>query len=178
MLCSEVESLSKCVISYMEENLGCRIPFSQLQSQFARNCSTLSEYESFIAMLTRFETITENGVARETGCLPPCVQSEFELTAKHFREIEKYYDYQEDVDVTISITRTQYAFHEDIGIYPGSSFIADVGGMMGLLLGASIFSMFEQCRERISRLSQGSLSEGRSKQLVTPTATPRRGGKA
>ena len=139
----------------MEKELGCRLPFNiHFPSQHPNECATRKEYEAFLAMLTHYESITELGVAKETQCLPNCVQDEFELQVKHTMESPKSYADEEDIDLTISFTTTKYDYHKDISIYQEGSFVADVGGMMGLLLGASIYSMFIQCKERIHKMSK------------------------
>lgn len=47
-----------------------------------------------------------------------------------------------DLILAVAFTRTQYELLEDIEIFTADGFVADVGGMMGMLLGASFYSMF------------------------------------
>ena len=82
-----------------------------------------------------------------TGCLSACEKDRFEVrmseitnvawnSTSHYGEINLW--------LYISMRETSYVHEEQYLIYDHNSFIADVGGYMGLLLGSSILSLFDE----------------------------------
>ena len=48
-----------------------------------------------------------------------------------------------DIRLDISFSKTRFTVKEDFKIFTEQSFIAEVGGLLGLLLGASLYTMFQ-----------------------------------
>ena len=82
-----------------------------------------------------------------TGCLSACEKDRFEIRMSQITETvsNKTSEYGEvELWLYISMRETSYVHEEQYFIYDINSFIADVGGYMGLLLGSSILSLFDE----------------------------------
>ena len=82
-----------------------------------------------------------------TGCLSACEKDRFEIRMSQITETvsNKTSEYGEvELWLYISMRETSYVQEEQYIIYDHNSFIADVGGYMGLLLGSSILSLFDE----------------------------------
>ena len=82
-----------------------------------------------------------------TGCLSACEKDRFEIRMSQITETvsDKTSDYGEvNLWLYISMRETSYVHEEQYLIYDHNSLIADVGGYMGLLLGCSILSLFDE----------------------------------
>ena len=80
-----------------------------------------------------------------TGCLSACEKDRFEIRMSQITETvsNKTSEYGEvELWLYISMRETSYVQEEQYFIYDINSFIADVGGYMGLLLGSSILSLY------------------------------------
>ena len=85
----------------------------------------------------------EHDIFEATGCLPPCEWSEFRHNVKNERLLDKK-DMSEGTFVKIGIsTKGRFQEMEEYLIYDFNSFTADVGGYLGLLLGQSLYGIYQ-----------------------------------
>ena len=61
--------------------------------------------------------------------------------------IDKFCFCSVDLSVGIHVRQTKVEKQEQVLLYGGSDFIADVGGYLGLLLGVSCFSIYKYINE-------------------------------
>ena len=89
-----------------------------------------------------------------TGCLSACEKDKFEVRMSQIKETSWNLTASPDGDVDlwlyISMRDTSYVEEEQYVIYDLNSFIADVGGYMGLLLGSSVLSLFDEIESLIA----------------------------
>ena len=82
-----------------------------------------------------------------TGCLSACEKDRFEIRMSQITDAvwNSTSQYGEvNLWLYISMRETSYVKEEQYFIYDHNSFVADVGGYMGLLLGSSILSLFDE----------------------------------
>ena len=75
-----------------------------------------------------------------TGCMPGCSKSKIELAT--IDEDNMIDDGRNVAKLRFVYPRGEYDLVEEYYIYNWGSFIADVGGYLGLLLGSSALSMY------------------------------------
>ena len=88
----------------------------------------------------KLNRLDEKEIFEMTGCMPGCSKSKIEL-------VTTYQDNMRDDDKNVAKFSFSYNsgendLWEEYYIYNWGSFIADVGGYLGLLLGSSVLSMY------------------------------------
>jgi hypothetical protein len=90
-------------------------------------------------------------IFQETGCLSACKKSEFNI-----KSIEKLTPNRKvptgELFLNFIFNKGRYEIKEQYILYDGSSFAADIGGYLGLLLGQSIMGVYRFGACIISRL--------------------------
>ena len=101
--------------------------------------------EEVLQNVGRLEFADASTIYQMTGCLSACEKDRFEIRMSQITETDKTSEYGEvNLWLYISMRETSYVQEEQYFIYDINSFIADVGGYMGLLLGSSILSLFDE----------------------------------
>lgn len=149
--CSNLQNpnTSVCIASYIEKQLGCnpRIFGSLLTSK--RYCNTSSELKSLANLTTAFRQYSGNKIYETTGCLASCERYEFGKMEATLTE--KSSDPVKDLHIMFLIRSGSYEEKEEYLLYDTNSFIADVGGFMGLCLGLSLFSLYNEVVDLVVR---------------------------
>ena len=96
----------------------------------------------FANISKEFEEADANAVYEKTGCLASCEKDEYNpIVADKMTEVMKEpYDTHLDFRMMVG----SYQEMEQYLLYDSDSFIADVGGFMGLLLGFSVLSIYNE----------------------------------
>lgn len=133
---------SLCLARFIENQLKCNTMI--LGSQYSKTtpCTTRSELFALANISRLLEHANENDIYKMTGCLSACEKDQYSLSAgplemKYGRGYEKC-----QVHLEFIILDSSYKEEEQYVIYEADSFIADVGGYMGLLLGSSLLSLY------------------------------------
>ena len=90
-------------------------------------------------MATEISNFDEAQVYSLTGCLPPCQYEEFLLK----EGVIKNQNWCGGLELEIIVPTGKYEEKEQYVVYDTDSFIADVGGFLGLLLGHSMLSLYQ-----------------------------------
>ena len=142
--------ISKCVTGYIDSLVNCSTGFLMGNERML-----LCDYEKFVESVefarNHIQVLHESGLFKMTGCLPGCHQSKIDLV-KLFES--SWNDYYGEVDhrmlLRFKILDAHYNVENEYYIYDEVSFMADVGGFLGLLLGSSMYSIYVYMVERMS----------------------------
>ena len=106
----------------------------------------------------------ESEIYKLTGCMSSCKKDEFDIVEASEMVSMKTYDTlpfggtepvgAKALKLYMYFINGQYDEREQYVIYDYNSFIADVGGYMGLLLGMSMQGMFETVEEWFVRFGK------------------------
>ena len=108
------------------------------KKKFFFKISYLYGYSIAITLIiTSIDTMDEREIFELTGCTPGCEKSEFDLTT--MQETPKA---DQKLSIYLTYLHGEYDLTEEYYIYDHISFIADIGGYLGLLLGYSLLSMY------------------------------------
>ena len=93
------------------------------------------------------ETAAATSVYDMTGCLSSCEKERYavsleEQSDKQLKPASKYR--YSDVLVVFTIYERSYVEEEQYVIYDGNSFLADIGGFLGLVLGSSMLNIYDE----------------------------------
>ena len=137
-------SVSKCVEErFVERYLNCSLKRFMSNPMLGICNQTKWDFSKkgfFHQRLTKLNRLDEKEIFEMTGCMPGCSKSKIEL-------VTTYQDNMRDDDKNVAKFSFSYNsgendLWEEYYIYNWGSFIADVGGYLGLLLGSSVLSMY------------------------------------
>ena len=83
--------------------------------------------------------------------MPSCHRNEYVLTGSEFKTIKFSLWGKPTLELAFKIGKTSYKEEEQYVIYDFNSFIGDVGGFLGLLLGYSALSIYDELIGMIRR---------------------------
>ena len=134
MDCNEDNSnkMMNCVNNFYAKKLGCTLPWVR---QNGVKCTGKEKFEEFKNLSTK---VIEAGIEKELmeeGCLiPNCHQRTWTIDSTTTFE-------SEEQKIVLNFPHyTKVLVRNEIKLYTFSSFIADIGGFLGLLLGESLVS--------------------------------------
>ena len=164
--CSESnENTSICIAKFVEKQLGCNSMILGSQHSEAPQCTTKSQLMALANLSRVFEDAHENKIFEMTGCLSSCEKHQYSLSVEPL-QVEKLEWYENEVEqcqvhLKLQMLDSAYKEEEQYVIYDTASFIADVGGYMGLLLGSSLLSLYmaiEAClRKAVGKPKRGTI---------------------
>ena len=149
---------SACIASFIEKEVGCNPMILGSTYSKASACTTRSQLIALVNISKQLEKADEKDIYDMTGCLSPCQKDRFSLSADLLKQGEAYQSLGEvpcQLQLEFQILDSSYQVEEEYVLYEMDSFIADVGGYMGLLLGSSLLSIYmtlEECIRKISRM--------------------------
>ena len=100
------------------------------------------QYKNVTKMLDKTNAIS---FWKTIGCIPKCTYTQYKLTQvfdSNYNKV-KYSggkDEGANIELTVVALTSEIEIKERMWIYDGNSLFADIGGYMGLLLGASIYT--------------------------------------
>ena len=149
--------ITGCIAEYISDQIGC-IPNimgvnDSIGTMSSPPCNSTSDLNKFATIAEKLQFADTSTIYNMTGCLSTCEKYKFDI--KMTDKIEAIYpssSYHGHVTlyIIISMHDTSYVKEEHYLIYDFNSFIADVGGYMGLLLGSSILSLYDEIERLIN----------------------------
>ncbi len=145
-----------CIDRYLESHVGCSSRLQRTPKNL-RICTSDNEYQKWSEAAHNLSHVSEDEIFKVTGCLAPCRRTEYKLTpvggvknglgTALGPERRTFW-------LRILYPNAKYEIKEQYFVYDHNSFIADVGGYLGLLLGHSLFSIGCSMKDVLSRLVQ------------------------
>ena len=141
-------SFSTCIKEKLSQRIGCRLPWDRWSNQDRNVCKSESEFRNFERNYINLHTSESDEMAEEVGCRKPCSYNEF-----------KFVFGSPEVNVRPSV-KNMVAFwaasrktliEEEVLLYPFTSFIAEFGGALGLFLGFSFITIWQEIRGWIGK---------------------------
>ena len=142
---SEYEpSVAKCIEErFVERNLNCSLKRLMSNPMLGIcNETILGSFQEghFHKMFQRLNRMEEREIFKMTGCMPGCSKSKIELVTSYMDNMID--DGKKVAKFLFYYNRGEFELREEYYIYNWGSFIADIGGYLGLLLGSSVLSMY------------------------------------
>ena len=126
--------VGRCVVSYTENANNCTT-YGLMGNKTKKLCDKSAKSQGMSSLL-------EEEIFKLTGCVPKCVRDSISM-----RRAPDGYSWparpnQQFVIIRLEYEDGSYKLTEEYEDYDMSSFIADVGGYLGLLLGYSVLSIY------------------------------------
>ena len=129
------ESVGRCIVRYFEDVNNCST-YGLLSNNTKKICNKTSKYSMNIGW-------SEDEIFNLTGCIPNCTRDLISLKQDHDYPLSwPVENDQQKVIIMLEYEDGSYTLTEEYEDYDSSSFIADVGGYLGLLLGHSVLSIY------------------------------------
>ena len=103
-----------------------------------RECSTKQEVMTHADYWTKLMSLTLEDVSRESGCEMPCSYISYAKT-----QLEYQPDIMGGVGIVLGFSSNKMIIKDEKRVYPLESFVAEVGGSLGLFLGFSFLGCYD-----------------------------------
>ena len=138
------DAVSLCVERFVEKHLNCSL--KRLFSNSKLGTCNKTKWDTSVfgtsklsELMMKIGKLDEREIFEATGCMPGCSKSKFELLTI-FQD--RIYDGSKVAELSFLYPTGEYDLWEEYHIYNWGSFIPDVGGYLGLLLGCSVLSLY------------------------------------
>ena len=135
------EEMNTCIQHHIESVTGCKLPW-HVEKTALPTCILSDQYTEFIRLYDKIAGLSSSSVANETGCLPSCKRNEYSVhiidrtsMPDEFNS-STYYGF-------FFYPSGRYIKKDYYYTYDFDSYIADVGGLVGLFLGQSLLSFYD-----------------------------------
>ena len=136
------EEMNHCIQHYIENRMGCQLPWYASETTLPK-CTTPDQYGSFLKSYAEIAKLSGFSISKKTGCLPSCKLNEFTATIKD--DVSKM-DGGAELTGLFYYPGGQYIQKKYSYTYDFTSYIADVGGLVGLFLGYSMLSVYDNLK--------------------------------
>ena len=135
---------SACIADFIEREIGCNPNVQGSQYSKGLPCTTKSQLLHLQNISLKLSESYDNEIYVMTGCLSSCEKDFYNIDAEPMTCGEG--SNIEEFVLKLRINDRSYEERKQYIIYETDSFIADVGGYMGLLLGCSIWSLYNEIK--------------------------------
>ena len=133
------------LISPQDGQLNCSANIQGIQPLDLPPCNSSRQFGRLMDISKKLEQAAATTVYEMTGCLSACEKDDFEATLENWSEsTQRSLSSYSEVGVIFTIYERSYIEEEQYIIYDSNSFLADVGGFLGLVLGSSMLNLFDE----------------------------------
>ena len=144
-----------CIAKFIEDKMGCSVNIQGISSTERPPCLSAEKFVEFTSLSRQFQYADASVIYNITGCLSSCEKDKFKVTMTDKTEVAWDYKWSKEglsyLTLYINMHESSYIEEEEYFIYDFDTFIADVGGYMGLLLGSSIISLLDEIESILLR---------------------------
>lgn len=141
-----------CIAKFIEGQIGCSPDIDGSQYPEGIPCDTKSHLQALANITRVFQNADESEIYKMTGCLSACEKDQYSLNADQWEKVYQGFGSQCEYRIRFKIMDRTYEEQEHYVIYDTDSFFADVGGFMGLLLGSSLLSLYNEMEGLLMKL--------------------------
>ena len=136
-----IEEINTCIQHHIEKKMACQLPWHKKSTIYTR-CTKPEQYDKFINMYNDITGKQETQIAAITGCLPSCKRAEFEMKLI-CRMTMPLVDGERQISGYFYYPTRRYIEKYHFYAYNVSDFLADMGGLLGLMLGYSALTCYD-----------------------------------
>ena len=132
------DSIGQCIVTFVEDTYNCT-SYQIFANKMREPCGSTAQSKSRGIHRT-LSTLSEYGIYNLTRCLPPC--EHYKVDVKSMEKPKIKTSQNPTFSLEFQFEDEVYQNSEEYILYDADSFIADVGGYLGLLLGHSMLSIY------------------------------------
>ncbi|XP_059095891.1 uncharacterized protein LOC131890544 [Tigriopus californicus] len=147
--------MSKCINEYISRSMTCQLPWTKRKQGSKRLCDKSTDWDDFrFVMDSLSENVTLNEVAVQTGCLPNCRYKKYDIEVVE-RNAQRIIWSPSNLTHTFlfQMKQAMVEVHEEKYFYDTNSFVGDVGGFLGLLLGLSVMDLVDSTLSLVYKMT-------------------------
>ena len=145
--------MTSCIAEYIATELGCSMNFQGIVLENKKPCNTTAQLITFAEVSKVLESQGATGLLNMTNCISSCKRDKFNLQVDSEDSKKLHNAQHSDVEATFTIKETTYIQEEQYLITDFTSFLAEVGGFMGLVLGSSLLGMYDELHGLLCKLN-------------------------
>ena len=138
------EAMNNCIQNYIENKMVCQLPWNTKDTTLPK-CIKREQYKRFLDEYDEIASLSGFSIAQQTGCLPSCKINEFSLNVMSQMTLPEESGYAQGSAYIgmFYYPSGRYMQKSYYYMYDFTSYIADVGGLVGLFLGYSMLSFYD-----------------------------------
>ena len=153
-VCDESNSkmFVNCINEYYEERLKCNLPWTNFKKSknLQKTCTSDKDYDEFLNISKSLVTSQVKKEIEKKGCfIPNCAQKFWKV--KTSIEIPSLVKGNKTSIVYLMPAKAKVPSRTEVPLYTFSTFFAEVGGYLGLLVGESLISFYERFQHFFSK---------------------------
>ena len=136
------EEMNTCIQHYIENMMGCQLPWHNDMTNMPK-CTDNARYQAFLGAYDEIVSLDGFSIAKKTGCLPSCIRNEFTMNV-----LSRMSYPDEGAQYNSYFYYPGGRYHQKVFYYTYdfTSYIADIGGLVGLFLGFSMLSIYDEIK--------------------------------
>ena len=154
---------SQCITKFIEDKIGCRIKLHGNGMNKGSTCKSGLQLQHLAKILRDLMHADDKTIYELTGCQAACERHEYHEFEYHRNDMVwrmcQGGNKSCDLELGLEMNDRSYEEKRQYVVYDFNSFVADVGGFMGLLLGFSMLSIYDELTNKFKRWRFGSLSK-------------------
>lgn len=135
-----------CIDQYIQSKMRCSLPWvmpSRRRTEQKPSCISSEDAQHFMNVSTAtLGGLSLRRIKAITGCINNCDYYEYS-TKLRVKKRQITGSGRQMVFIAFSLTKQEFKVETEVYTYDGNSFIADVGGFLGLLLGMGILNIYD-----------------------------------
>ena len=135
---------TSCIAEYIAHKIGCSTKIQGITSQKFPLCKNVTQWEAFVNVSKELEQADATEVYEMTGCFSSCEKDKYDVTLENWSEDTSYKNTYSQALFVFTIYERSYIEEEQYVVYDSNSFLADIGGFLGLILGSSMLNVYDE----------------------------------
>ena len=140
-------SFATCVKEKLSQRIGCRLPWDKWSQQDRKICQSENEFKQFEETHRKLYDDESYEIEEMVGCKKPCTYNEFKFV---YSSPEEFMPLVKNI-VGFWAASRKTQIEEEVLLYPFTSFVAEFGGALGLFLGFSFMTIWQEIRGLIGK---------------------------
>ena len=141
---NEATNTTTCIAKYIALRIGCDAKVQGISLQEFTPCMNITQWEAFTEISNQLEQADATKVYQMTGCYCSCEKDKYEVSLENWSDFMSRRKKYSEVLFTFTIYERSYIEEEQYIIYDEISFLADIGGFLGLILGSSMLNIYDE----------------------------------
>ena len=129
-----------CIKEKLSSRVGCRLPWDKWSHQDRAVCKSERQFRQFERIYRALGNANSDKIVQLTGCKKPCHYKEYKFVESGPKVLPK-----PSVLAFWAASQTTQ-IEEEVLLYPFTSLVAEFGGSLGLFLGFSFMTLWQEIR--------------------------------
>ena len=134
-------SFHDCVRQYIADKVGCNSLWGSFPG--LPKCSSVEKVKEYERIYDEIGVMDRRNLTNLAGCLLPCIFTVYSLAEEPFNSV----GFEPKVGLDVMFGQRIITVDKEVFIYPFNSFIAEIGGSLGLFLGFSFLMGLDMIHE-------------------------------